>query len=76
MAADYVSGISFSVPQGTFPWQTNFVGLVHWCRWTQAASGAAGRANVGIYPASNFAFFGGGSYVLPNLTAADDAGST
>jgi len=24
--------------------------LVHECRWTQAASGAAGRANVGLYP--------------------------
>ena len=26
--------------------------LVHGCRWTQAASGAAGRANVGLCPAS------------------------
>jgi len=25
---------------------------VHGCRWTQAASGAAGRANVGLCPAS------------------------
>jgi len=27
--------------------------LVHGCRWTQAASGAAGRANVRLYPASS-----------------------
>jgi len=27
--------------------------LVHGCRWTQAASGAAGRANVGLCPASS-----------------------
>jgi len=27
---------------------TKFVVLVHGCRWTQAASGAAGRANVGL----------------------------
>jgi len=26
---------------------------VHGCRWTQAASGAAGRANVGLCPASS-----------------------
>ena len=28
--------------------------LVHACRWTQAASGAAGRANVWLGPASRF----------------------
>ena len=29
--------------------------LVHGCRWTHMASGAAGRANVGLCPASSFA---------------------
>jgi len=32
---------------------TNFVGFIHGtdgCHWTQAASGAAGRANVGLSP--------------------------
>jgi len=51
MALDDRSKISFSIPQGTLPWQPIFVGLIHStdvCRWTQVASGAAGRANAGL----------------------------
>jgi len=50
---------------------------VHGCRWTQAASGAAGRANVGLCPASvsltfpslyaSVRLFGG----IPNRIAVD-----
>ena len=39
---------------GRFHGNQNFVGLVHKCRWTQAASGEAGRVNVGLGPASSF----------------------
>jgi len=31
----------------------HFLVLMHGCRWTQAASGAAGRANVWLCPASS-----------------------
>jgi len=34
--------------------EPRFVGLVHGCRWTQAASGAAGRANVALCRAYSF----------------------
>ena len=57
MAADDQSEISFLIPQGTLLWQPISVGFVHRTdgrRWTQAASGAAGRANVGLRPASSF----------------------
>jgi len=43
--------ITSLIPQGTLTWQPIFVGFIHrtdGCRWTQAASGAAGRANVGF----------------------------
>jgi len=48
------------IPQGTLPylWQAIFVGLsTELVRWTQhaAASGAAGRANVGLCPAPSCA---------------------
>jgi len=53
MVVDDQSKISFSIPQGTMAWQPNILlVLVHECRWTQAASGAAERANVGLCPAS------------------------
>ena len=42
------SKINFTIHQRTLPWQPHFLVLVHWCRWTQAAGGAAGRANVGL----------------------------
>jgi len=47
MAADDQSEISFSTPQGTLPWQPIFA-VMHGGRWPQAASSAAGRANVGL----------------------------
>jgi len=49
------SEISFSIPQGTLPWQPNFVGFNAWVR-TQADNVAAGRANVGFCPASSLQF--------------------
>jgi len=52
MVVDDESEVSFSIPQGTLPWQPNFVDLVDGCRWKQTVSGAAGRANVG--PASSY----------------------
>jgi len=68
------SEISFSIPQGTLPWQPIFVVSMHrnefrWhsvdgvsvrqelrlIRWTQAASGVAGRAKLCVLcPASSF----------------------
>jgi len=52
MAVDDQSEVSFSIPQGTLPQQPIFVGFIRrtgGCRWwTQAASGAAGRAKVGF----------------------------
>jgi len=57
MAVDDQSKISFSISRGTLTWQSNFVGLVHECRWTQAASGAAGRANVGFCLVSRLSIF-------------------
>ena len=63
VAVDNQSEISFSIPEGTMPWQPSFVGSIHRVEfrrqsaggvslrqkallisWTQAASGAAGRA--------------------------------
>jgi len=38
--------LDFRSLKGTLPRQPSFVGLSAWVRWTQAASGAAGRANV------------------------------
>jgi len=58
MAVDNRSEIKFfSIPHKTLPWQTNSLLLMHGCRWTQAASGAARRANVGLRPASSFQCF-------------------
>jgi len=52
MAVDDQSKVSFSIPQGKLLWQKQiFMVLVHGCRWTQAASGTAGPANVGFCPA-------------------------
>ena len=39
--------------KGRFHGNEMLLVLVRVCRWTQAASGTAGRANVGFYPASN-----------------------
>jgi len=47
-AVDDKSELSFSVPQRSLSQRSTFVGLVHGCRWTQVASGAVGRANVGF----------------------------
>jgi len=52
MDADDQPEINFSIPQGQLTWQSNYVGFSAWAPWTQAASGAAGRANVGFCPAS------------------------
>ena len=49
-AVDGQSEIRLSVCQPALPWQPVVVGSIHrtdGCRWTQAASGTAGRANVG-----------------------------
>jgi len=46
MALDDQSETSFSTPQGDVAIATNF--------WTRVDSGAAGRANVGLCPASSF----------------------
>ena len=35
---------------------------VHGCHWAQAASGAAGRANVGLYPASSYVMLSCGRF--------------
>ena len=52
MDADDQLEINFSIPQGQLTWQSNYVGFSAWAPWTQAASGAAGRANVGFCSAS------------------------
>ena len=48
--------LAFSIPQGTLPRQPIFVGFIHRtdgrCR-TQAAGGAARRANAGLCPGSS-----------------------
>ena len=51
------SEISFSIPQGTFSWQSNSVrcSALHGCRWAHAASGVVGRANVRLFSASSSA---------------------
>ena len=65
MAVDNQSEISFSVSRGTWQWQrffrpfypqyyTEYVFSTELIRWTQAASGAAGRANVGQCRRSKF----------------------
>jgi len=46
MAVDDQSEISFLIPQGTLPWQPIFWVLS--AELMQAASGTAGRANVGL----------------------------
>ena len=52
MDADDQPEINFSIPQGQLTWQSNYVGFSAWAPWTQAASGSAGRANVGFCSAS------------------------
>jgi len=51
MAVDDQSEISVSIAQGSLPWQPISLVLVH---GDQTASGAAGRANIGLCPASSF----------------------
>jgi len=48
---DAQSETSLSIAHGTFPWQPISLSL------DAAASGAAGRANVRLFPASSFSFF-------------------
>jgi len=57
-AVDNQSEINSSISQGALPIFVGFIQRTDGCRWTQAASGAAGRANVGLCPASSlFTFF-------------------
>ena len=51
MVVDDQSEISFLMPQGSLPCQSNFVSFS--ARVSQVASGAAGWANIGLCSASS-----------------------
>jgi len=51
-AVDDKSEVCFSIPQGGRCHGSQFLLVVYGCRWAQAASGAAGRANVERCPVS------------------------
>jgi len=57
MAVDDQSEVTFSISKGRCHGNQILLVLAHGCRWAQAANGAAGRANVGLYPASSLIWF-------------------